>query len=53
MNSVLEIGENIIFLHQGLKLWEGGNDEILEGNVPELNEFLFANKLIRDMRNRK
>jgi phospholipid/cholesterol/gamma-HCH transport system ATP-binding protein len=50
MNSVLEIGEYVIFLHQGLKLWEGTNEEILKGNVPELNEFLFSNKLIRDMR---
>jgi phospholipid/cholesterol/gamma-HCH transport system ATP-binding protein len=50
MNSVLEIGEYVIFLHQGLKLWEGTNEEILNGNVPELNEFLFSNKLIRDMR---
>ncbi|MFL5730108.1 MAG: ABC transporter ATP-binding protein [Cytophagaceae bacterium] len=50
MNSVLEIGEHIIFVHQGLKLWEGTNDEILNNDVPELNEFLFANKLIRDMK---
>ena len=53
MNSVMEIGENIIFIHQGLKLWEGNNEEILNCNVPELNEFVFANKLIRDMKNRK
>jgi phospholipid/cholesterol/gamma-HCH transport system ATP-binding protein len=46
----MEIGEHIIFIHQGLKLWEGTNDEILNCNVPELNEFLFANKLIRDMK---
>jgi phospholipid/cholesterol/gamma-HCH transport system ATP-binding protein len=50
MNSVLEIGEHVIFIHQGMKLWEGTNDEILNGNIPELNEFLFANKLIRDMK---
>jgi phospholipid/cholesterol/gamma-HCH transport system ATP-binding protein len=50
MNSVLEIGEHIIFIHQGLKLWEGDNSGILNNDVPELNEFLFANKLIRDMK---
>jgi phospholipid/cholesterol/gamma-HCH transport system ATP-binding protein len=49
MNSVLEIGQNIIFLYQGLKLWEGLNSEIIQTSVPELQEFLFSNKLLREM----
>lgn len=49
MNSVLEIGQNIIFLYQGLKLWEGLNSEIIQTTVPELQEFLFSNKLLREM----
>jgi phospholipid/cholesterol/gamma-HCH transport system ATP-binding protein len=49
MNSVLEIGQNIIFLYQGDKLWEGKKDDITKTTVPELQEFLFSNKLLREM----
>jgi phospholipid/cholesterol/gamma-HCH transport system ATP-binding protein len=49
MNSVLEIGQNIMFLYQGEKLWEGLNSDITKAKVPELNEFLFSNKLLREM----
>lgn len=50
MNSVIEIGQHIIFLYQGNKLWEGNNSELIKSDVPELNEFIFANKLLRDLR---
>jgi phospholipid/cholesterol/gamma-HCH transport system ATP-binding protein len=50
MNSVMEIGQNIIFLYQGKKLWEGNENTITHSDVPELNEFLFSNKLLRDLR---
>lgn len=48
MNSVIEIGDNIMFLYQGKKLWEGTRDEIMDSEVPELREFIFANRLMRD-----
>ena len=47
MNSVMEIGDNIMFLHKGNKLWEGGRDEIMDTTVPELKEFIFASSLMR------
>lgn len=50
MNSVMEIGDNVIFLHKGEKLWEGSNEAILQPKVAELKEFIFANKLLREMR---
>ena len=50
MNSVVEIGDNVIFLHKGEKLWEGDKDSIMHADVTELNDFVFANKLLRDMR---
>jgi phospholipid/cholesterol/gamma-HCH transport system ATP-binding protein len=50
MNSVMEIGDNVIFLHKGEKLWEGSNETILQPKVAELKEFIFANKLLREMR---
>lgn len=50
MNSVMEIGEYIMFLHQGHKVWEGNNQQITKVEVEELNEFVFSNKLLRDLR---
>jgi len=50
MNSMMEIGEQIMFLYQGHKLWEGNSDTLVKSDVPELNEFIFASKLIRDMK---
>ncbi|MEQ9422783.1 MAG: ATP-binding cassette domain-containing protein [Cyclobacteriaceae bacterium] len=50
MNSVMEIGDNIIFMFQGKKLWEGSNETIVDCNVEELENFIFANKLMRSMR---
>lgn len=49
MNSVLEIGESIIFLYEGRKLWEGDMYSIRKVQVPELKEFMFSNKLLREM----
>jgi phospholipid/cholesterol/gamma-HCH transport system ATP-binding protein len=50
MNSVMGIGEYVMFLYQGRKLWEGDSTTITSSDVPELNEFLFSNKLLRDMK---
>lgn len=47
MNSVMEIGEQVIFLHKGDKLWEGNNETIFSATVPEVRDFIFANKLMR------
>ncbi|GAB4054959.1 ABC transporter ATP-binding protein [Spirosoma foliorum] len=49
MNSMMEIGEKIMFLYQGKKLWEGNSDTLIHSDVKELNEFINANKLIREM----
>ncbi len=46
MNSVLGIGEKIIFLYKGHKLWEGSNAEITRSDVKEFNDFVFANKVM-------
>ena len=48
MNSVIEIGDKIMFLYEGKKLWEGTRDDILDTNIKELNNFIFANRLMRD-----
>ncbi|MBC7923697.1 MAG: ABC transporter ATP-binding protein, partial [Ferruginibacter sp.] len=49
MNSVMSIGEYVMFLYQGHKLWEGDSSTITSSSVKELNDFIFANKLLRDM----
>jgi phospholipid/cholesterol/gamma-HCH transport system ATP-binding protein len=50
MNSVMEIGENIIFLHKGQKAWEGNSDEILSAKDENLNSFIFASDFLREAR---
>jgi phospholipid/cholesterol/gamma-HCH transport system ATP-binding protein len=50
MNSVLEIGQHINFLYQGYKLWDGKVEDMFQSGSEELNEFLYATKLIRDMK---
>jgi len=47
MNSVIEIGEKIVFIHQGKKWWEGTSDEIMNANNQELNDFVFASEMMR------
>ena len=53
MNSVMEIGDHIMFLYQGKKLWEGSSDEILDADVKELYDFVFANKLVQKIKKLK
>ncbi len=50
MNSVMEIGEHIMFLHNGQKKWEGSNEDILSTEVQELVDFILANKLMRALK---
>ena len=47
MNSVLQIGEKISYIHKGELWWEGDKDEILNTDNNELNEFVFATELTR------
>lgn len=50
MNSVMEIGDYIIYMYAGRKLWEGDNSEILNTNVPELKKFIYSNKLVQALK---
>ena len=47
MNSVMEIGDKIIFLVQGEKVWEGNNREILKTNNKLVNDFVYSSELLR------
>ncbi len=48
MNSVMEIGENILYLYNGKKEWEGTSKEIIFSKHEKLNEFIFASEFLRD-----
>jgi len=48
MNSVMEIGENILYMYQGQKQWNGNNEEIIFSKNERLNEFIFASKFLQD-----
>jgi phospholipid/cholesterol/gamma-HCH transport system ATP-binding protein len=50
MNSVMGIGDHIIFLYNGEKWWEGTNKEIAHTDNKELNNFVFASKFMKAAR---
>ncbi len=53
MNSVMEIGENIVFINDGIICWEGSNKEILHSDNEILNDFVFANSLAKQLISRE
>ncbi len=50
MNSVLQIGEKIMFIHQGRKHWEGDKNSIVKTTNQELSELVFASELMQKLR---
>ncbi|HEY0046955.1 MAG TPA: ATP-binding cassette domain-containing protein [Flavobacterium sp.] len=50
MNSVLQNGEKIVFLKNGLKEWEGNKDEILETHKKSVVEFVYSSDLFKKVR---
>ncbi|HNR41913.1 MAG TPA: ATP-binding cassette domain-containing protein [Bacteroidales bacterium] len=50
MNSVMEIGEKIVFISEGVKCWEGNKHQILNSDCNTLNDFVFANALAKKLK---
>ena len=50
MNSVIEIGENIIFLKKGIKVWQGNNKEILDSKNIEVEDFVYSSELVKKLK---
>ena len=50
MNSVMQIGEKIAFIHNGSIWWEGNKEELINSNHKELNEFVFASELFKRLK---
>lgn len=53
MNSVMEIGEKIMYVYQGKKWWEGNKEEIFNTENTELNNFVFASDLFKAVKRNK
>ncbi len=49
MNSILEIGDKIGFIHQGSMIWQGDKNTILQPDCQELKDFVCANTLARNI----
>ena len=50
MNSVINIGDNIIFIKEGIKEWQGTKEEVITSNNKALNDFIFASDLFRKVK---
>ncbi len=50
MNSVMGIGEKIMFLYKGDKLWEGSSKDIMHSGVKQLDDFVFTNKVMKSLK---
>ena len=50
MNSVMEIGEKIVFLRNGLKAWEGSNKSIFKTDNEVVTDFVYSSELMKKVR---
>lgn len=50
MNSVLQIGDKVVFLYEGKKWWEGTRQDIMRTDNPELNDFVFASAMAKHIK---
>ena len=50
MNSVLAIGDKVIFIYNGQKWWQGTNEDVFKSDNEELNDFVFASKLAQKIK---
>lgn len=50
MNSVMGIGEHIMFIYRGEQLWQGNSQSIIQSGVKALDDFIFSNAIMRNLR---
>lgn len=50
MNSVMEISDNITFIHKGQKWWEGSRNDIMTTDTPEVVNFVYASDFMKTIR---
>ncbi|MDG2505918.1 MAG: ATP-binding cassette domain-containing protein [Crocinitomicaceae bacterium] len=50
MNSVIEIGENVLFIYQGKRWWQGDKKSIITADNPEITNFVYASEFMKEIR---
>ena len=50
MNSVMGIGEHILYIYEGHREWEGSKEEVMSAENERLNSFIFASDLFRKIK---
>ena len=50
MNSVIEIGENVLFIYQGKRWWQGDRKSIIKTDNPEITNFVYASEFMKEIR---
>ena len=50
MNSVMQIGDHIIFIKEGKKVWEGNKEQIMDTDNKDLNDFVFSSELFKRLK---
>jgi phospholipid/cholesterol/gamma-HCH transport system ATP-binding protein len=50
MNSVIEIGDTIVFIYKGNSWWKGDKDDIIKTDNPEINDFVYASQFMKNLK---
>jgi len=50
MNSVIEIGDNVVFINQGQNWWQGDRNSIITTDNPEINDFVYASEFMKEIK---
>ncbi len=50
MNSVIEIGDNVVFINQGQNWWQGNRKSIITTDNPEINDFVYASEFMKEIK---
>ena len=50
MNSVINIGDKVVFINEGVKEWEGTKSEVMDADNEKLNDFVFASDLFKKIK---
>jgi phospholipid/cholesterol/gamma-HCH transport system ATP-binding protein len=50
MNSVMEIGDNVVFIYQGKNWWQGDKNSIIHTDNPEIASFVYASEFMKDLK---
>lgn len=50
MNSVIEIGDNVVFIYQGQNWWQGDRSSIISTDNPEINDFVYPSKFMKEIK---